>query len=197
MLITVDNTIILVVAEECLEPRIFQLLILSGQQGAGQVHRELGGNRTGTADSGPCGCSITHGIVLNNKTGGAGQGSEHCLWSYPHCGGVWAMWCWAACQIKPQHRCTALLARLPAVISENPESRTNDVTVKTKYSAMTSPSSEDGWIPLFWKEVETLCIFLNENWQKGYILFDTENLQWEIFYTSSLDRQARCQGLQN
>lgn len=149
------------------EPRTFQLLTLPA--GSWGCTGSWGGNRTRTADSGPCGCPITRGVMLNKRTGGAGQGSEHCVWCYPHCGGVCATWCWAACQVKPQHRCTALPAHLPAMISENPESRTNHVTVKTKYSAMTSPSSEDGWIPLFWekKKKKKHCVYFKWELTEG------------------------------
>lgn len=43
-----------------------------------RVHRELGGDRTRTADSNPAGCPVTRGVMLNNRIGGAGQGGCHC-----------------------------------------------------------------------------------------------------------------------
>jgi len=57
-----------------------------------RVHRELGGNRTSTADSGPLGCPITRGIMLNNRTGGAGWASV---------GGWWAIASHITCSVHP------------------------------------------------------------------------------------------------
>ena len=58
------------------EPGMFQLLTLPYQQGAG-VWKEPGGNAARTADPDcPKGCPVPGGVLLNYKTGGAGEGAD-------------------------------------------------------------------------------------------------------------------------
>lgn len=57
---------------------MFQLLVLPPVRGL-KVHKELGRDRTWTADPDwPKGYSITYGVMLNNKTRGTGQGVGCC-----------------------------------------------------------------------------------------------------------------------
>lgn len=62
--------------------------------------------------------------------------------------------------------CTTSPACLPPVISGNPRTKTNDVTVKEKYSAMTSPPAGHGWMSLLCTNLKHPVYILNEKlWQ--------------------------------